>query len=231
MAPKKAEPLAAKVSTSKNMLASSRVVASSRDVASSRVLESPVAKVTHKPVHYLRQIKAAFSLTGPVNFALFFPAFLPHAIHHHSHWLPQSPLFGHSIVSITGLSVLGAGVLFMLLGFWLLTASAAKLSEADGTISSHDPPKALVTSGPYAYIRNPVTYSIVLLIVGEGVLSGEIGILVFGGIYWVSMIMVMGWEETDLKRRFGGPYGAYWAGVGAWIPRCTPWEPGVTSIL
>ena len=92
-----------------------------------------------------------------------------------------------------------------------------------GTPVPFDPPKRLVMTGPYAFVRNPMQLSAVLVLAGWG------GILES---WWVAAAAAMavvygsgfaaGDERGDLDRRFGGPWRAYSRAVRSWIPR---WRP------
>ena len=96
-----------------------------------------------------------------------------------------------------------------------------------GTPLPFDPPARLVTSGPYAYIANPMQASTLL------------GLLLFGwwtASPWVAAAAVialltgagmMGWhEDQELHTRFGGAWTAYRSHVRNWLPR---WRPHVAT--
>ncbi len=81
----------------------------------------------------------------------------------------------------------------------------------------------LATSGPYAYVRNPVY---IANITGLGALC------IMCGLYWMTPIAVawaaivyhlaVRFEEIRLSKRFGEPYREYLRTVPRWIPRGSP---------
>ena len=92
-----------------------------------------------------------------------------------------------------------------------------------GTPVPFDPPKRLVTTGPYAYVRNPMQLSATLVLLGWGatleswwVAAGAIMAVVYG------FGFAAGDEHGDLDRRFGNSWRAYAHAVRSWIPR---WRP------
>lgn len=78
----------------------------------------------------------------------------------------------------------------------------------------------LVTSGPYAWIRNPLYVGNLLMWSGfvcESRLAWMLPVL------WILFALQYGaiikWEEYVLTERFSNEYGAYAYRVGRWIPR------------
>jgi protein-S-isoprenylcysteine O-methyltransferase Ste14 len=94
-----------------------------------------------------------------------------------------------------------------------------------GTPAPWDPPKKLVITGPYRYMRNPMITGALLLLLSEALwfLSWPIAawmILFFvGNVIYIPLV-----EEKGLKKRFGDEYLEYKALVPRWIPRLRPWE-------
>ncbi|MFD2028267.1 methyltransferase family protein [Promicromonospora aerolata] len=95
-----------------------------------------------------------------------------------------------------------------------------------GTPLPYDPPSHLVTSGPYAYLRNPMqttvaaTYAMLALTLGEPA-------LLLGTLVAVGYSAGLGeWHEGEqLRSTFGAPYLGYRAAVRPWLPR---WRPAPT---
>ena len=96
-----------------------------------------------------------------------------------------------------------------------------------GTPLPLDPPRKLVVSGPYRWVRNPMYTGMAIVLLGEAflfpiltrVLLGE---LVIGGI--AVAILVIGYEEPVLRRKFGEDYLEYCRHVRRWIPRLKPFD-------
>ena len=95
-----------------------------------------------------------------------------------------------------------------------------------GTPVPFDPPRRLVTSGIYAYLRNPMQLSAVTLLVLLGVLLRNWWLAAAGVMAHVYSIGLAGWDEdADLRVRFGDAWMAYRSGVRRWIPSWRPWSP------
>jgi protein-S-isoprenylcysteine O-methyltransferase Ste14 len=95
-----------------------------------------------------------------------------------------------------------------------------------GTPLPYDPPARLVTSGPYAYLRNPMQATIAGAYAGLALTLGEPTLLA-GTVVAVGYSAGLGeWHEGEqLRRAFGPPYLAYRRSVRAWLPR---WRPAPT---
>ena len=107
----------------------------------------------------------------------------------------------------------------------LLTCIWEFARRGRGTLSPVDPPRHLVVSGLYRFVRNPMYLSVTLIVFGEVLLTFSRPL--FG--YWVFWFMlvnlfVMGYEEPTLRGQFGDEYERYSRNVGRWIPRLTPWR-------
>jgi protein-S-isoprenylcysteine O-methyltransferase Ste14 len=95
-----------------------------------------------------------------------------------------------------------------------------------GTPAPFDPPRRLVVSGPYRYVRNPMYIGMGLVFAGEALTFPHLA----AGM-WIEMavaavlvsVFVMAYEEPALRRTFGADYDEYARNVGRWIPRLTPW--------
>lgn len=93
-----------------------------------------------------------------------------------------------------------------------------------GTPIPFDPPRRLVTSGPYAYLANPMQAAMCLLLLGVGLLLGSAwlaGAALVAAAYGTGLA---GWDERgDMRRRFGEPWARYRRHVRSWRPRWTPY--------
>jgi protein-S-isoprenylcysteine O-methyltransferase Ste14 len=107
-----------------------------------------------------------------------------------------------------------------------LAAVQAFVERGRGTPLPFDPPSRLVTTGIYAYVRNPMQLSAVVMLALIGVAVGNPWVSVAGVMAHVFAAGLAGWDEDeDLRRRFGDAWTDYRAGVRAWLPRFRPWTP------
>ena len=91
-----------------------------------------------------------------------------------------------------------------------------------GTPAPFDPPRGLVTRGPYRWVRNPMYLGLWLLLIGEAVLFARPTWSLF--VYAPALIIVIHlfvvlYEEPTLRRKFGADYERYVANVKRWLPR------------
>ena len=88
-----------------------------------------------------------------------------------------------------------------------------------GTPAPIAPPKSLVISGPYRYVRNPMYVGVEFLIVGEAIFFGSWRLLEYAALVAVGFhLFVVLYEEWALKRKFGTAYEEYCKTVPRWIP-------------
>ena len=100
------------------------------------------------------------------------------------------------------------------------------VTRGGGTPVPFDPPRRLVTSGLYAYVRNPMQLSGVLFLVLLGLLVDNLWISAAGIMAHVYSAGIAGWDEDgDLERRFGSQWLEYRGAVRRWMPRFRPWHP------
>ena len=124
-------------------------------------------------------------------------------------------------VKVLGAVMIGAGLGVLLQAFFRFVV------EGIGTPAPVAPTERLVIGGPYRYVRNPMYLAVAALILGQALLLGQAGLVLYAAVFWVTVAaFVRGYEEPVLSRRFGAEYEAYRSAVPAWWPRRTPWEPG-----
>jgi protein-S-isoprenylcysteine O-methyltransferase Ste14 len=129
----------------------------------------------------------------------------------HEWWPPVRVLGG--LMMIAGLAV-------------LLEAFARFVMEGIGTPAPVAPTERLVIGGAYRFVRNPMYLALAALIVGQALLMGQPGLLLYATAFGVTVAaFVHGYEERVLSRRYGAQYDAYRRAVPAWRPRLTPWRP------
>jgi protein-S-isoprenylcysteine O-methyltransferase Ste14 len=140
-----------------------------------------------------------------------------------SRWRVQPPLLGFPLLR-------GAGILLVIAGVPVLLDSFARFALTGlGTPAPVFPTRHLVVSGLYQYVRNPMYIAVVSVIIGQGLLFGNIRVLEYGVLVWLGFhLFVLAYEEPALRATFGTEYKAFCDHVPRWIPRLRPWR-GVTS--
>lgn len=121
------------------------------------------------------------------------------------------------------LRVLGAALLVAALPI-LVSAFVRFVREGVGTPSPTAPTDRLVVGGLYRYVRNPMYIAVVAAIIGQSLLLGQLGLLVYAAAVGAAVAaFVHGYEEPTLRGTYGAQYESYRAAVPAWLPRRTPW--------
>lgn len=107
-----------------------------------------------------------------------------------------------------------------LIGGWLiLWCFWDFLTHGKGTPAPIDPPRFLVTSGPYGYIRNPMYGGVLLMLVGHFLWFGYWSLLAYAAFFFLAFhVFILVYEEPDLRKRFGAAYEAYCQNVPRWLP-------------
>jgi protein-S-isoprenylcysteine O-methyltransferase Ste14 len=120
----------------------------------------------------------------------------------------------------------GIGAIMILAGVpGLVDAFARFALQGLGTPAPVAPPRNLVVTGLYRYVRNPIYVAVVAIILGQAVLMGDWRLIVYGALLWLAFhVFVVAYEEPTLERTFGREYEAFRAAVPRWIPRMTPWR-------
>jgi protein-S-isoprenylcysteine O-methyltransferase Ste14 len=94
-----------------------------------------------------------------------------------------------------------------------------------GTPLPLDPPPSLVTTGPYAYVANPMQLGSTVLLAALGLLLASPAVVAVAAMAAVFSAGLAAWiEERELAGRFGGDWLRYRRHVRLWLPR---WRPAV----
>jgi protein-S-isoprenylcysteine O-methyltransferase Ste14 len=134
-------------------------------------------------------------------------------------WLPRWLGWPMHVVHPEAWAVFAIG---LDLGFWCAVEFALR---GLGTPAPFDPPKRLVITGLYRFVRNPMYVGLGIALVGEAWLTGRIEFIYEMVVLWTAVaIMVIAYEEPALRRQFGGDYVGYCRHVPRWIPRLTPFD-------
>src|SRR5437867_5879191 len=115
------------------------------------------------------------------------------------------------------------GILPIVIGVAIYARSAWDFTfVGKGTPAPFDPPKQLVVTGPYRYLRNPIYTFVVLVLLGEAIFFESTALLVYAALVFSFLhLWLVRYEEAGLKRRFGKSYETYCETVSRWIPKRT----------
>ena len=88
-----------------------------------------------------------------------------------------------------------------------------------GTPAPYDPPRRLVITGLYRHVRNPQYIGVVLVALGEALLSGSVILAGYAAFLGVGYhLFVRFYEEPTLTQLFGQDYISYTQAVPRWLP-------------
>lgn len=156
---------------------------------------------------------AVFFVVAPLTLAGLIPWLI-------TGWQLQPPFLGLEPTRVIGAFLVLAGVP------GLVDAFARFALQGLGTPAPIAPPRHLVVTGLFRFVRNPIFIAVVAIILGQALLLADWRLVVYGALLWLLFhVQVVAYEEPTLARTFGSEYEAYRAAVPRWIPRMTPWRP------
>lgn len=137
--------------------------------------------------------------------------------------LGWGPVLGEPVAQVLGATALLTGV------FWVSWAYSYLIFVGKGLplewfgVALH-PTRVLVTTGPYAYVRNPALIGLLFLGLGVAFLAQSLaGILLVPLFAVLIAAFLLGIEEKGLAKRFGADYEEYRRNVPLLIPRLKPY--------
>lgn len=114
---------------------------------------------------------------------------------------------------IAGMVIAAVGAVVAL---WCVLAF---VSAGKGTPAPFDPPRRLVTTGTYRFVRNPMYVGTALVLVGAAFFYESMPLLGYAILFaLVAHMFVVLYEEPRLRRAFGKEYEAYCRHVRRWWP-------------
>jgi protein-S-isoprenylcysteine O-methyltransferase Ste14 len=129
-------------------------------------------------------------------------------------WLAFQPVPIAALLMFVGFSALG------------LASGLTMATRGSGTPLPFAAPNRLVTSGPYAYVRNPM----MIAGLGQGMAValwlgswGVVTYVLLGGAIW--QLLVRPAEERDLHQAFGADFATYSQKIRCWFPRREAYVP------
>jgi protein-S-isoprenylcysteine O-methyltransferase Ste14 len=111
------------------------------------------------------------------------------------------------------------------LGVAFLLHAFALFALHRGTPAPVAPTETLVVTGVYRFVRNPMYLAVLTIILGQALLFGSWGLVVYAAIVLTAVVtFVKGYEEPTLTETYGEQYLEYRHNVPGWWPRLTPWR-------
>jgi protein-S-isoprenylcysteine O-methyltransferase Ste14 len=138
--------------------------------------------------------------------------------------LPVSLLYwefgsGAPATRVAPLPLIGLGlfVVGVTLAFW---GAYYLITHGSGTPLPFDPPRRLVTEGPYRFVRNPQAIAMVLMVLGEifAIESATLWLILPLTLIYLELVVGPP-EKRQLVKDFGADYQEYASRVRKWIPR------------
>jgi protein-S-isoprenylcysteine O-methyltransferase Ste14 len=163
-------------------------------------------------------------LTGPIVGTVVFFILAPGTF---GFYVPWRITRWHAAPPLLGLWALRPiGAALTIVGLVALAESFSRFAlRGRGTPAPVMPPRRLVVSGLYRYVRNPMYVAVLWIVVGQALLFGSRRLLAYAALVWVTVhLWVLLYEEPVLRARFGAEYVAYTAAVRRWWPRRRPWR-------
>ena len=150
-----------------------------------------------------RNVRNFFTPIGAIFYGLLIFVFVVIALH-------VDRLIGFTSIFPYPLNIILSLPIFSL-ALFLMGWSVQNFLKAKGTPVPFNPPPKLVTTGPYAYTRNPMLTGVFSLLFGFGVLFGSVFLLI---VFTPLFIFINFWElksieEPELEKRLGEEYIEY----------------------
>jgi protein-S-isoprenylcysteine O-methyltransferase Ste14 len=96
-----------------------------------------------------------------------------------------------------------------------------------GTPAPFDPPRRLVITGLYRWVRNPMYVGLGVILLGEAITFPRLTItmlVLIASLWLATTLFIITFEEPTLRAKFGDDYAAYCRNVRRWIPRLRPFD-------
>ncbi len=115
------------------------------------------------------------------------------------------------VPQIAGLAI---GTIGALIALWcVLTFTLV----GKGTPAPFDPPRELVTTGPYRFLRNPMYAGASLALAGASLYFQSLALLGYTAVFLtLTHLLAVLYEEPTLKRLFGAAYTNYFQQTKRW---------------
>jgi protein-S-isoprenylcysteine O-methyltransferase Ste14 len=177
-------------------------------------------RIASGPAYISDMVRKVSAIIGSALFLIVAPGFVAGLVPWWiSHWRFETPFLGTPLIRFAGATLIALGITGLLDSFVRFAVQGL------GTPAPVFPTRRLVVTGLYRYIRNPMYVAVVIAILGQGLIFGNMALLAYGGLVWLLFhVFVLVYEEPTLTASFGPEYTLFRTGVPRWIPRLTAWK-------
>lgn len=132
-------------------------------------------------------------------------------------WSPYAILSAHRAWAFGQLRVSAlAGLFVIILGSIAYVRSAWDFAFGGRSFA----PKIVVAAGVYQFMRNPMYFGLVLILLGESLLFESWILLAYCAVIWVALhLLVTLYEEPALAKKLGASYQEYCKQTPRWVPK------------
>jgi len=115
--------------------------------------------------------------------------------------------------------------LLIVLGFLIMFWPVIAFFSTRGTPIPFNPPPKLITTGLYAYVRNPMILGLFIFMLGLGILFGSLSLIfIFTPLFIaINVFYLKAIEEKEMEKKFGNAYLEYKKKVPMFIPGLKKW--------
>jgi len=112
------------------------------------------------------------------------------------------------------------GAMLFLLGLSIyLRCLADFILTGRGTPAPIAPPKHLVVTGLYRFVRNPMYLGVISTLLGIALIFASFPLVLYTAAVWSGFhLFILFYEEPVLRRKFGKSYAHYCDSVHRWLP-------------
>lgn len=130
--------------------------------------------------------------------------------------LSQAEIVRPEVIGLPQIAGMVIGTLGGVIAFWCIYIF---ITIGKGTPAPFDPPRRLVTRGPYQFVRNPMYIGAGLALIGAALFYESLSLLGYVGVLFVIVhSFVVLYEEPTLRRTFGNEYEEYCQKIRRWLP-------------
>jgi len=152
---------------------------------------------------------ALYAFIGPFSVLYLIPHFLMRIVN-----IKSQEGFGLPVVKIVGIILMWSGTA---LAIWCMILMLI-FGRATPLVTSA--PKKIIARNIYGHVRNPMMWSLIIIVLGEVLTYGQPILLVWLiAMSRIIYLIVVNYEEPQLEYRFGESWKEYCQLVPPWFPR------------